>query len=946
MGGIIGEATDMSIVRKSAFFAATAMSMAYAMPAMAQDSQDGAEDTGMGNDIVVTARRVEERLQDVPISITVLDETKLANNNITSAKDIATYTPGLTTNNRFGSDNTTWTIRGFAQEQRTTATVGTFFADVVAPRGSGATQGGDGAGPGYLFDLSNVQVLKGPQGTLQGRNSTGGAVMIVPKKPTDRFEGFLEGSGGNYDMYRFQGAINVPIADTVRLRVGFDHQKRDGYLQNAGLVGFGPHGDAGGSTNYWAARASLVVDITPDIENYTIASWSESKSTGVTPKLTQFICREPYSGITGVSTTNNCGDLGQTVTGLLTPSGAIALSQMNYERSVCGDNFWCVTNGVHDARSETRTWQVINALSWQLTDAIKLKNIVSYAEFQGDQSLDLFGLVLPVNGATTIGQAGNSLQLRQNLAQTRALPGGNGGTNAQSSFVYELQLQGQGDRFDWQGGFYLETSRPLRASGTMAGTQTPCGDFNGTLAVGAIVVDPFTQCLLGQTGSSLGRIGYSQTRTDFLDRALYFQGIYDLTDKIKATGGFRYTWDKMRSVFNVAQLRFLNSVTTASAFNGVAQTIPGVLNSNPIFAGGSGFCSNDVAFGRVGTATNSYFPAAEVANRCLQEISKSTAAPTWLLGLDYKPSNDVLVYAKYSRGYRQGGVTPFGLDQAQVYDKEKVDTFEIGAKTSWRGAIPGYFNASAYHNSFRDQQLQIGIQCNPSTLCPQTTAIINAGKSRMQGFEVEAGITPFRGFRLEASYAYLNTRLQAITDVAAFVLARNPIFTTPPADLRPLPVGTAIPNAQPHKLVLSASYTLPTSASIGKITIGGTFVYSSKYRTVSDPAVFDKTLLGANGLTCLAGLTVNSPNTLACNAAKPLAYASEYGILPGSKVINANINWENVAGMPIDAAFFVTNVTNAKTYLHVNVQSSAGFLSSIIGEPRMYGLRLKYKFGS
>ena len=206
---------------KTILLASSTLGLAWASPALAQDSQVS-EESVSGNDIVVTARRVEEKLQDVPISITVLTEKSLANNNITSAKDIATYTPGLTTNNRFGSDNTTWTIRGFAQEQRTTATVGTFFADVVAPRGSGATQGGDGAGPGYLFDLSNVQVLKGPQGTLQGRNSTGGAVMIVPKRPTDRFEGYIEASGGNYDMSRIQGVLNVPIGDTVRLRVGFD----------------------------------------------------------------------------------------------------------------------------------------------------------------------------------------------------------------------------------------------------------------------------------------------------------------------------------------------------------------------------------------------------------------------------------------------------------------------------------------------------------------------------------------------------------------------------------------------------------------------------------------------------------------------------------------------------------------------------------------------------
>ena len=132
-----------SLGLKSVLLAATALS--FAGPAFAQDA-DTAEEAS-GNDIVVVAQRVEERLQDVPVSVTVLNEKLLSNNNITSAKDIATVTPSLVTNNRYGNDNTTWTIRGFTQEQRTTSTVGTYFGDVVAPRGSGATQGGDGAGP-------------------------------------------------------------------------------------------------------------------------------------------------------------------------------------------------------------------------------------------------------------------------------------------------------------------------------------------------------------------------------------------------------------------------------------------------------------------------------------------------------------------------------------------------------------------------------------------------------------------------------------------------------------------------------------------------------------------------------------------------------------------------------------------------------------------------------
>ena len=246
---------------KSVLLAASALGVAFATPAFAQTAKEDAP--AGGNDIIVTAQRIEQRLQDVPVSVTVLSAEALANNNITSAKDIASFTPSLVTNNRYGADNTTWTIRGFTQEQRTTATVGTYFADVVAPRGSGATQGGDGAGPGYLFDLANVQVLNGPQGTLFGRNSTGGAVLLVPRKPTDRLEGSLEGSIGDYNLRRVQAVVNVPIGDSFRLRLGVDRNKRDGYLTNAGKIGFGPYGDAGGSVDYWALRVSAFEACSP-----------------------------------------------------------------------------------------------------------------------------------------------------------------------------------------------------------------------------------------------------------------------------------------------------------------------------------------------------------------------------------------------------------------------------------------------------------------------------------------------------------------------------------------------------------------------------------------------------------------------------------------------------------------------------------------------------------
>ena len=117
-------------------------------------------------EIIVTAQRREESMQDVPISITVLSQESITQANITNSSDLAIYTPSLKANSRFGNENATFTIRGFTQDLRTTASVATYFAEVVAPRGQSSQSSGDGAGPGSLFDLQNVQVLKGPQGTL------------------------------------------------------------------------------------------------------------------------------------------------------------------------------------------------------------------------------------------------------------------------------------------------------------------------------------------------------------------------------------------------------------------------------------------------------------------------------------------------------------------------------------------------------------------------------------------------------------------------------------------------------------------------------------------------------------------------------------------------------------------------------------------------------------
>ena len=228
------------IKSRYALLAATVLATSPFSQAFAQDSE-GFSDAGT---IIVTARRVEERLQDVPISITVFSQQQINERNITTATELAAYTPSLASNNRFGPDKASFSIRGFGQLETTSPTVGVYFADVVAPRAAAGTASGNGAGPGDFFDLQNVQVLKGPQGTLFGRNTTGGAILLVPQRPTDSLEGYIEGSIGNYDLRRFQGVVNLPLADTFKVRLGVDRQVRDGYLRNRSGIGPEDFGDS------------------------------------------------------------------------------------------------------------------------------------------------------------------------------------------------------------------------------------------------------------------------------------------------------------------------------------------------------------------------------------------------------------------------------------------------------------------------------------------------------------------------------------------------------------------------------------------------------------------------------------------------------------------------------------------------------------------------------
>jgi iron complex outermembrane receptor protein len=226
-------------------------------------------------EIVVTARRREERLQDVPLAVTALTSDSLVEANIVTVADLPQKVPGLTIQpSAFGSNVLQVAIRGQRQFDpyiTKDPAVAVYFADVVQNRPQGLNSA--------FFDVASVQVLKGPQGTLFGRNTTGGAMLITPQAPTDQFEGYVVGGYGNYDAWRLEGAVNVPLADWAKLRVAGSLQRRDGFTNN---VTTGQKLDDEHKDNW---RVSLTLSPADGIENRTVVSGFRADENGIGYKL-------------------------------------------------------------------------------------------------------------------------------------------------------------------------------------------------------------------------------------------------------------------------------------------------------------------------------------------------------------------------------------------------------------------------------------------------------------------------------------------------------------------------------------------------------------------------------------------------------------------------------------------------------------------------------------
>lgn len=534
------------------------------------------------------------------------------------------------------------------------------------------------------------------------------------------------------------------------------------------------------------------------------------------------------------------------------PNNFLGLQACDLIQSQDKNGFWHTNNQVANPKSDLEQWQLINTTTWNVSDNVTIKNIVSYAELTYDMATSVYGTKFDVGG------------LPLDFTALTNMP--NAHAANQSTFSEELQFQGSSfdGRLDWQVGGYLEISKPLDGiSGTAASVFNSCTD-----AAALECFDATGNGLVNVTGGAI----------EYRSVGLYSQASYQLTDQLNLTGGLRYTWDK-----------------TSGLSQQIAYAFPASLGSDVPVA----FCTGQ---------------ADAVLPDCISHILQKSSAPTWLLGMDYSPTRDLMFYGKWSRGYRTGGVKPDAPAPYNRFDQEKVDTFEIGAKTSFRGPVRGNFNVAAFYNNFRNQQLLIQFSDNlnvPGAVSP-TAGPVNAGKSAIFGVEIEGSLEFFDGFRLDGSYAYLDTEIKKIKNVTLPI--DNPFVAS-----GVMRAGDELTYAPDHKWSINGSYAIPMNAADGQVTLAATWTHIGRQR-------YNYAGRLPEVLAFTGGVDINVQEPV--------------------DMLNLNINWRNVAGGPVDLSLFMTNVTNEKYYGFTGpIFLSSGFETGTVNEPRMFGARLRVNFG-
>jgi len=752
-----------------------------AVPAFADDSTgakaapaQAAPADASSSDIVVTARRTEEKLRDVPVAVSAFGAKALEERRIESEIDLQVATPGLLVRETTSSNQLNYAIRGQSVDafSYSTPAVVAYFNDVQTFNNSATA----------FFDLQSIQVLKGPQGTLFGRNATGGAVLYNAQKPTDDFEGYLKAGYGNYNNREIQGAINVPLADGISLRLAGSTQDRDGYQHNL-LTNTWIN-----SIDYKVARGSLLIKPTGSgFENVTVVQYGDYGGYSSGLKLQNYYAL----GTPGVSTTfasiytpgfqsptNPAINALFNGTGI-TPGAAGFLQLQNTKFG-----YYDVALNTNDDHQAYQTF-VSNTTTYALGSNAKVKNIFGYNRDYSYDKTDLDG------SPYSYFSVGNG-------------PGNDAGyTNGTKQWSDELQLSGDtaDGKLKYIAGAYISQERTyVRIPFALAPEAN---------------VTPFAAT-------------YAFTDID-KSEALYTQLSYNLATGLNLTGGFRYTWEDV----------------------GIVQ------QSDSLYAGFNG--------------------------------DQKNSKPSWLIGLDYKVTPDLLIYFNQRGSWRAGGWNGTSLVQgaADPFKPETTYDFELGAKYAGRlGDVPTTVNIAIYDQYIKNVQRVVyavlGAQAG------------NVGEARVRGVEIDGALRPTNWLELGGAFDYTDA---VFTDNQA--LAGGVAYSFGPYGDAPKYSGSVYARAHAQ-------------------------------------------LPGDKGQLALRGEVYTVSSFYYSNLANTIAPGTE---IDGHTLANARLEWNNVFGTKLNAAAYINNLTDKHYMSGGNALAGIqGSNATMPGAPRMYGFDVTIKF--
>ncbi|MDD3798535.1 MAG: TonB-dependent receptor [Novosphingobium sp.] len=797
---------------------------------MAQANSEGYS----ASEIIVTDQRREEKAQDVPIAITAMSADNLRERGVTQMQDLQASVPSLVIapNGQASRDVMSPSMRGQSAAFQGSPAVVVYMNEVPLP--AGYTLSGQG-GPGNFVDLQNVQVLAGVQGTLFGRNTTGGAMLLTPAKPTDRLEGHVAGGFGNYNMMEFEAVLNVPLSDTLSVRLVGAGRDRDGFTKD---VNWNKDRD----DQHWRmGRIGVLWEPSETISNYTMAYYGYSKTNGSGSIAMSF-----NTGYFQLLDSLNVGfDFCQSAGNCNYYTDLIDKQEKLGKRKVA--------HGVDDF-AKLETWGVSNTTDIELMEGLTLRNIASYARLKSYYANDQDGTIAPVydTGVTV---------------ESRTSP-----RDYFDQYTEELQLQGEtlGGKLNYTvGGFYFK--------------QKPAGDMD-SYAINVCSNDTTDGCTIGTSNT--------QPRSE--SKALYAQATLDLgalspaLDRLRFTAGYRYTWDKVSG--STASFSYL--------------PVDGVLGYP---TGASATCS---AF---------YLVTNNPVEDCAFGAKRKDSAGTWTFGLDYRPIDNLLIYGKVSRGYKAGGFNSYAVySNTTTFGPEYVTDYELGFKSDFRVAdVPVHLNVNGFYLDYKNIQRAAGDR-NYGT-GGNGAITLSSASAVIKGFEVEFSVKPVDILEIGGNYSHLASHYKSFKfDSNSGVYDCNSqqlydlAFANADMSCRPLQY------LSPNILSLYGRLQIPTAESFGDLSLFVNYNWTDAQDTA--PLSVEKFPDGT-----------------------PL----EPGVrLPSFGLLNATVDWKNALSSGLDVSLFGTNITN-KTYAITNtgVFQSIGAQSMMFGEPRMYGIRLKYAFG-